>query len=168
MVWRCTCGFEVFLPLFFINFFHFFDLVFSRSNYYWNRYLVGATAPTVFYQSFWNYMYAYLFYMVWRCACDFGAILLSYGFISHNPLLTKPWRRGTLARNTLLFRNFDAEITEVPLNHCLSFSFCWAIVPYNTISVASCYSLQNRWNGGYFCFGCLFQICRCTELLSSI
>ena len=30
MVCRCTCGFRVFLPLFFINFFYFFDLVFSR------------------------------------------------------------------------------------------------------------------------------------------
>ena len=98
---KCACGFGVMLPLFFfINFFHFFDLVFSRSSYYWNRYLVGATPPRIFYQSFWNY--AYLFYMVWRCACGFGVILLSYRFKSHSPLMTKPWRHGTPARNGLL------------------------------------------------------------------
>ena len=32
MVLRCACGFGVIFPLFFINFFHFFDLVFFQVN----------------------------------------------------------------------------------------------------------------------------------------
>ena len=48
-----------------IIFYHFLD-VFR----YKNRYLVGAIHPTVFQPSFLNY--AYLFFMVWRCACVFG------------------------------------------------------------------------------------------------
>ena len=38
----------VILPFFFIKFFHFFDLVFSRLDQYKNRYLVGATPPRLF------------------------------------------------------------------------------------------------------------------------
>ena len=72
MVWRCVYAFRIILSSFFINFFHFFNIVFQV----WlvlEWYLVGTTHPTVFHPSFLNY--AYLFYMVWRCACGFGFII---------------------------------------------------------------------------------------------
>ena len=37
---------------------------------------MGATPPRVFHWSFWNY--AYLFYIIWRCACGLGVILLLF------------------------------------------------------------------------------------------
>ena len=79
IVWRYACGFRVILLLFFIDFFHFFDLVFlgqfsSRID------LVGTTPPRLFHWSFGNY--AYLFYMVWRqwYACSFVVIRLLFFF----------------------------------------------------------------------------------------
>ena len=80
------------------------DLFFSWFYFYWNRYLESAIRPSVFYRSFWNY--AYLFYIVWRCASGFGVIFLLYRYKTHNPLLTKLLCRGTLALNGLLFYLF--------------------------------------------------------------
>ena len=51
--------------------YHFF-FMFSGLDYYQNRYLVCATHPTVFHPSFLNY--AYMLYMVRRCACGFQVI----------------------------------------------------------------------------------------------
>ena len=56
----CLC-FWGYLPINYYQLFPLLNLLFSRSDKYWNRYLVGAT-PTVIHQSFWNY--AYLFFMV--------------------------------------------------------------------------------------------------------
>ena len=42
----------IYLPIIFINFFYFLYLFFSRSDYYQNRYLVGATPYRVFQRSF--------------------------------------------------------------------------------------------------------------------
>ena len=55
------------------HFFNFFDVFQVPISIRIDRYFVGATHPTVFHPSFLNY--AYLFYMVWRCACGFGIIL---------------------------------------------------------------------------------------------
>ena len=44
----------------------------------YNRYLVSATPPTVFNQSFWNF--TGVFIMVWRCACAFYRILKLFFF----------------------------------------------------------------------------------------
>ena len=60
-------------PIIFITiFFYFFDTVFQiRLVSEW--YLVDTAHRIVFHQSFLNY--AYLFYMVWKCACGFGVKL---------------------------------------------------------------------------------------------
>ena len=81
MVWRCACGFGVILPLFFLSFF-FFSLF--RRSFFPGQIssridIVGATPPRLFHRSFGSH--AYLFYMVWRCACGLGVILpLSFFF----------------------------------------------------------------------------------------
>ena len=70
MVWRCAYV----LGLFSRYFYQPFPLF--RLSFFQVRYLVGATSPRVFHWSFWNC--AYLFYMVCRCACGFGVILLIF------------------------------------------------------------------------------------------
>ena len=70
MVWRRACAFGVILAVFLLFVFPLFWLSFSRSNQFWNRYLVGVTPPRIFYQSLSKC--ADLFYMVWRYACSFG------------------------------------------------------------------------------------------------
>ena len=109
----------LFIYLFFIFFcfFHFF----FRPHYCQNTQLVYATS-TVFYRLLWNF--SDLFYMLWRCHLLLGLSFFftnSFHFSSfwfyclrtllegaikifkaHNSLLTKPWHRGTLARNGLL------------------------------------------------------------------
>ena len=125
----------VILPLFFINFFRFFDLVFFPG-------LISVGIDTllaqVLLEIFWNY--AYLFYMVWRCVCVFWVVLLSYGFKSHNPLLTKPWCWGTHAHNRLLLLLWFLEIpvfnaNSVDPEQCrLSGSALFAIYPFRVVS----------------------------------
>ena len=109
----CASGFGVILPLFFIIFFfYFFDLVFSRSDYYKNRYLVAVTPPRVFYGSFGNY--AYLFYMVCRCVCRFGVILLfsTYLFnLFQVQLLLTLWAQHILEFYTCHFQTMQAYST---------------------------------------------------------
>ena len=97
------------------------------------RYLVGATPPRVSYQSFWSY--AYLFFIVWRCACGFGAILLLYGFKAHNPLVTKPWRQGTLVSSGLLFS--DSTIYIIISVSLINLSNTWFLDQMNLMTYAS-------------------------------
>ena len=100
--------------------FHHLFLLFSHSFFFFfffqdpinNRYLVDATPPRIFYRSFWNN--AYLFYMVGRCSCSFGVILLLYAFKTHNLLLTKSWRRGTLAHNGLILGHNNYFLQIMP------------------------------------------------------
>ena len=69
-----VCGLGVILRLFFINLFHFFDLVFQGPISIGIDILLAQFRLELL----WNY--AYLFYMVWRCVCGFWIVLLSYGF----------------------------------------------------------------------------------------
>ena len=76
MVWRCACDLDIIVRLF-LSLFphcelgHFFTSIYRQ----WVS-LVSATPPTVLYRSFWNF--AYVFYMVRRCACGLGIIVRTF------------------------------------------------------------------------------------------
>ena len=77
MVWRCACGLDVILALIFVTFSTLRTLSFSDLRLYESVVTVGtfvsATPHTILYQSLWNF--AYVFAMVWRCACGLDIIL---------------------------------------------------------------------------------------------
>ena len=77
MVWRYAYYFFRILKLFFITFFRIFNLDIFRTLILqiciWSIYLVSATPPTVFGESFWNF--TVVFRMVWRYAYCFLRIL---------------------------------------------------------------------------------------------
>ena len=76
MVWRYACCFFRILKLFFITFFPIFNLDIFRALILqiciWSMYLVSATPPTVFGESFWNF--TGVLKMVWRYAYCFFRI----------------------------------------------------------------------------------------------
>ena len=61
----------------FCHFFHFVNFVIFWPQILWKSgdsgYLVSATPHTILYRSLWNF--AYVFAMVWRCACGLDIIL---------------------------------------------------------------------------------------------
>ena len=72
MVCRCACGLGLSSHYFFYQFFllysRFDDVKCIRINTVWAQILLAF-----FHRSVWKY--AYLFYIVWRCACGLGVIL---------------------------------------------------------------------------------------------
>ena len=89
MVWRYAYCFFRILKLFFITFFAFFNLDIFRALILqiciWSMYLVSATPPTVFGESFWNF--TDVLRMVWRYAYCFFRILKLF-FITFFAFLT--------------------------------------------------------------------------------
>ena len=69
MVWRCAS--YIFFSTFKLTWAE-GGVTSTRYQHVGPRYLVGATPPRIFHRSF--LIYAYLFYMVGRCACEFGVI----------------------------------------------------------------------------------------------
>ena len=69
----------------FYHFFHFVNLVIFLPQCIDSGYLVSATPHTILYQSFWNF--AYVFSMVWRCACGLD-IILALIFVTFSTLGT--------------------------------------------------------------------------------
>ena len=82
MVWRYAYCFFRILKLFFYHFFRIFNLDIFRALILqiciWSIYLVSATPPTVFGESFWNF--TVVFRMVWRYAYCFLRILKLFFF----------------------------------------------------------------------------------------
>ena len=89
MVWRYAYCFFRILKLFFITFFCIFNLDIFRALILqiciWSMYLVSATPPTVFGESFWNF--TGVLRMVWRYAYCFFRILKLF-FITFYAFLT--------------------------------------------------------------------------------
>ena len=89
MVWRYAYCFFRILKLFFITFFRIFNLDIFRALILqiciWSMYLVSATPPTVFGESFWNF--TGVLRMVWRYAYCFFRILKLF-FITFYAFLT--------------------------------------------------------------------------------
>ena len=89
MVWRYAYCFFRILKLFFITFFPIFNLDIFRALILqiciWSMYLVSATPPTVFGESFWNF--TGVLRMVWRYAYFFFRILKLF-FITFYAFLT--------------------------------------------------------------------------------
>ena len=89
MVWRYAYCFFSILKLFFITFFLIFNLDIFRALILqiciWSMYLVSATPPTVFGESFWNF--TGVLRMVWRYAYCFFRILKLF-FITFYAFLT--------------------------------------------------------------------------------
>ena len=89
MVWRYAYCFFRILKLFFITFFRIFNLDIFRALILqiciWSMYLVSATPPTVFGESFWNL--SGVLRMVWRYAYCFFRILKLF-FITFYAFLT--------------------------------------------------------------------------------
>ena len=87
MVWRYAYCFFWILKLFFITFFPFLDIfrALILQICIWSMYLVSATPPTVFGDSFWNF--TGVLGMVWRYAYCFFRILKLF-FITFFAFLT--------------------------------------------------------------------------------
>ena len=89
MVWRYAYCFFRILKLFFITFFPIFNLDIFRALILqiciWSMYLVSATPPTVFGESFWNF--TGVLRMVWRYAYCFFRVLKLF-FITFFAFLT--------------------------------------------------------------------------------
>ena len=91
MVWRCACGLDIIVRLFLSLFPHCVLCNFSPSIYRQWVPLVSAIPLTVLYRLIWNF--AYVFFMVWGCACglyiivilffDTFSTLWTYSFFSH-------------------------------------------------------------------------------------
>ena len=75
MVWGCACGLAKIVRTFLLLFPH-CESHFSPSIYRQWVPLVSATPLTVLYRLFWNF--AYVFFMVWGCACGLGIIVRTF------------------------------------------------------------------------------------------
>ena len=96
MVWGCACGLGITVRTFLSLFPHCELSHFSPSIYRQWVPLVSTTPLTVLYRSFWNF--AYVFFMVWGCACGLGIIvrtflsLFPHSELSHfSPFIYKQW-----------------------------------------------------------------------------
>ena len=96
MVWRCACGLDLIVRLFFVTFSTLWTESFFISIYRQWIPLVSTTPLTVLYWLLWSF--AYIFFMVWGCACSLGINVRTFFFhffhceLSHfSPSIYRQW-----------------------------------------------------------------------------